>query len=521
MKSNNNIYPIGQQSFEMLRSRGALYVDKTQFVWKLVDSQAQYYFLGRPRRFGKSLFLDTIRCFFDGKRDLFNGLFINSVDWDWKQYPVLKLDLNLERYQNPHDLDVVLNRQFAIWEERYNVPVSVDNFAVRFADIIEAAHKCTGLPVVILVDEYDKPLVSNLNNQVVFDAYRSKLASIYSNFKSAAEHIRLVFLTGVSRFSKLSIFSDLNNIQDISFDNDFADICGISEAELHANFKQGISDMAEQSGVSYDEMSQRLKENYDGYRFALLGSDMYNPWSVLNAMSKRMIGFYWSQTGMPTLIADSLKRSDAKLEKSFNAYCTINELLGYDLSDTKPESLLYQAGYLTIKDYDPEIELIRLGIPNKEVKNDLYEILLPYYSNIKRGVASNVVKDMIKYFKLGSPDEAMRELQSFFAGVSYKLKMENENNFHNAFYLLTHLLGLNTQAEVTTSHGRIDMVIETQRYVYVIELKYDGSPSQALEQIKERNYARHYQTGARKVFLIGVNFSSATRCIESWEIESA
>lgn len=514
-----DIYPIGDQSFISIRNGGFKYVDKTMFIERLVCYASKYYFLARPRRFGKSLFLDTLKCFFEGRRDLFHGLYIDSIDWDWKQYPVLKFDLNIERYKSVAELDIVLDRQFQIWEQLYEVPVSIANLSIRFANIIEGAHRKTGLPVVILIDEYDKPLVSNLNNTEIYEQCRNRLATVYSNLKSGAEHIRLVFLTGVSRFSKLSIFSDLNNIQDISFDYDFADICGISEAELHDNFKNGITEMAQSEDVSYQEISMRLKENYDGYRFSLRGSDMYNPWSLLNALSKKMIGNYWSQTGMPTIIAEALKRTNADLEETFNNYCTLSELQGYDLAEINPESLLYQTGYLTIKEYDREIELLRLGIPNKEVKENLYEVLLPYYTGIQDTSASTPVKDMIKYFKVGRPEQAMRELQAFFAGVSYKLKIENENNFHNAFFLLTQLLGLNTRAEVATSQGRIDMQIEALRNVYIIELKYDSSSEQALKQIKERNYARQFQTDNRNIYLIGVNFSSDARCIEDWIIE--
>lgn len=514
-----DIYPIGQQSFQVLRSRGALYVDKTRFVWNIVSSQSQNYFLARPRRFGKSLFLDTIKCFFEGRRELFRGLYIDSADWEWKKYPVLKLDLNMERYQDASDLDSVLNFQFRKWEEQYNVTVFDSSYSVRFANIIESAYRHTGMPVVILVDEYDKPLVSNLGNEQMFENFRSKLAAVYSNFKSASDHIRLVFITGVSRFSKLSIFSDLNNINDITFADQYADVCGISEAELHADLKDGISDLAAYNAVGYDEMAMMLKKNYDGYRFAVNGSDMYNPWSVLNAMSHKRISNYWSQTGMPTLIAEALKRDNADLQESFNSYCTLNDLQGYDLSDMNPQALLYQTGYLTIKEFDSQLEMCRLGIPNKEVEQGLFTVLLPYYASMRNGSGKSVVTEMINNFKVGRPERAMQELQAFFSGVSYKLKMENENNFHNAFFLLTSMLGLSTDAEVTTSQGRIDILIRTLRNIYVIELKYDGSAESALEQIKSRNYSRQFQSDHRNVYLIGVNFSSVTRCVEDWKIE--
>lgn len=516
-----DLYPIGQQSFETLRNRGAIYVDKTKFLWDIVMSQSQYYFLGRPRRFGKSLFLDTIKCFFEGKRELFKGLYIDSKPWEWEKWPVFKFDLNTERYDDIAAFDDMLSKHLSEWEKTYNVTAINNSFSQRFSIIVKAAHEVTGKQVVILVDEYDKPLVSNLNceRDDVYEYYRSKLASLYSNFKSSAEHIRFVFLTGVSRFSKLSIFSDLNNINDITFDNDFADICGISEEELHNNFRTGIIEMASTYDISYEEMSKRLKDNYDGYKFAAKGSDMYNPWSVLNALSKREVSDYWTYSGLPTLIAEMLKRIDANLEEVFDSYCSSNDLRGFDLASPNPQSLLYQTGYITIKGYDRELDLYHLGIPNAEVRRGLFQVLLPYYADTKGGATEGSVKKMVMNFKLGRPEEAMKELQSFFAGVAYKLKMENENNFHNSFYLLTELLGLETQAEVMTSEGRIDMVIKTPRNIYLLELKYDDSAENALAQIEEKKYARPYQTDDRKLFKIGVNFSSASRCIEDWIIK--
>ncbi|MDE7496670.1 MAG: AAA family ATPase, partial [Muribaculaceae bacterium] len=269
-------YPIGQQDFKTLRKLGYIYVDKTRFVYK-VTRGSQYLFLARPRRFGKSLFLSTLRYFFEGERDLFKGLYINSTDWKWEHYPVLRLDLNVEKYSEPGKLDSILNGYFSKWEEEYDVTTKESELSLRFRNIIEAAHRKTGQQVVILVDEYDKPLVGNLNKIENLEHYREKLSSVYANFKSSAEHIRLVFLTGVSRFSKLSVFSDLNNLDDITFDNAYADICGITEEELLETFTTGINNLAHEKDLSYEEAISLLKKNYDGYRFAAKGSDIYNP----------------------------------------------------------------------------------------------------------------------------------------------------------------------------------------------------------------------------------------------------
>ena len=275
-------YPIGEQDFKSLIEAGSIYVDKTNYIQLLVESGSKYYFLARPRRFGKSLFLSALRYFFEGRRELFKGLYIDSYDWDWVDYPVLRLDLNMDRYTEVGKLDSILDNLFNEWERKYDVRVIAGDLSSRFRNIIAAAYEKTGRQVVILVDEYDKPLVGNLNKDDNFEHYRAKLASIYSNFKSSAEYIRLVFLTGVSRFSKLSIFSDLNNLNDITFEGQYADICGITEKELFENFRDGIEDLAEENEMSYEEACHALKESYDGYRFARRGSEIYNPWSVLN-----------------------------------------------------------------------------------------------------------------------------------------------------------------------------------------------------------------------------------------------
>ena len=513
-------YPIGQQDFKTLRERNLLYIDKTEYVRKIVDDGGQYFFLARPRRFGKSLFLSTLRYFFEGQRELFKGLYIDSTEWNWEPYPVLRLDLNTDRYAEQGKLDGVLDRLFRGWEEKYGVEVKDEDYSQRFSTIIEAAHENTGKQVVILVDEYDKPLVGNLDKDENFEHYRAKLASIYSNFKSSAEHIRLVFLTGVSRFSKLSVFSDLNNLKDITFSDSFADICGITEKELLDNFSSGIEQLAEEYEESYADMCQRLKKNYDGYRFAKKGSDIYNPWSVLNAMSESRIGGYWNATGAATVIAKALYGADVDVEKILNAKWKLNRLSGLDLRNADPTALLYQTGYLTISSYDTKTDTVRLKVPNNEVREGLFSDLLQFYVKVKRGTSESVVRDVIDAIEDGEPEEMMKSLDAYFAGVPYDLKMDNENNFHNAFYILMTLIGIDTKAETHTSDGSIDLLIETSSFIYVIELKYDGTPEQALHQIDEKQYVRKFATDSRKLFKIGVNFSSEARRIEGWKIES-
>lgn len=506
-----DLYPIGQQSFQVLREGGAIYVDKTMFVDRLVNSQSKYYFLARPRRFGKSLFLSTLKCFFEGKRELFKGLFIDSIEWKWESYPVLHLDLNTERYGTTEDIDNLMESHLLKWEQEYGVEIKNPSHSVRFKDVIAAAHARTGKQVVILVDEYDKPLVNNINQDESFEFFRTKLASIYSNFKSSAEHIRLVFLTGVSRFSRLSVFSDLNNLRDITFQNEFADICGISESEMHHYFKDGIMSLSSYYDCDYDEMAQMLKQNYDGYRFAESGSEMYNPWSLLNALADSRISNYWNETGMPTLIAESLKRINVDLEPLFNSVCSIDELRGMDLLNPDPTALLYQTGYLTIKEFDKLDGTYTLGIPNNEVKEGLFKVLLPYYIKSQTSMLGNVITQFRKDVNEGRPEAFMKRLESYFASMPFKLRISGEHDLRNAIYIFISLVGIKVQAELETSDGAIDITFQTPDYIYIIELKYNKSARSAINQIEEKEYVLPFATDERKKYLIGANFNSRKR----------
>lgn len=506
-------YPIGDQDFKSIREMGFLYVDKTEYIEKILDG-SKYLFLARPRRFGKSLFLSALRYFFEGKRELFKGLYIDSIDWDWQEYPVLKLDLNTHRYEEQGLLDKTLDNQFKKFEEIYGIKETADTLSDRFQNIIEAAHERTGRQVVILVDEYDKPLVNNLNSDDNYEHYRSRLATVYSNFKSSAEHIRLVLLTGVSRFSKLSVFSDLNNISDITFDDEFADICGITEKELLENFQEGIMNFADKFDISFEDALGRLKRNYDGYRFTDEGSDIYNPWSVLNALAKRKISNYWGREGKATVVAQALKRVDADLESVLSTVVSMRTLVGLDLTSINPIALLYQTGYLTIKDYDAETDYVTLGVPNLEVRQSLFDDILPYYVKVRSGSVDAVVGDIIYDIHMGKPDKLVKDLDIFMAGIPYDMKMEDENNLHNALYILLTLIGTEVDTEVHTSDGRIDLVVKTPKFIYIIELKFDHSAQEAMTQIEDKHYELPYLRDPRRIFEIGLNFSSKTRRLD-------
>ena len=512
-------YGVGEQSFEVMRERDCLYVDKTKFIEDIVKSGGQYYFLGRPRRFGKSLFLSTLKCFFQGRRELFKGLYVDSMDWDWEPYPVLYLDLNIEKYQQYGNLNDVVESSMRKWEEKFDIHPISTNISVRFKEIIEGAFKKTGKRVVILVDEYVKPLVSNLHNNEMFEYYRNELASLYSNFKSSAQYIRLVFLTGVSRFGHLSVFSGLNNIRDISFNDSFSDICGITENELFSYFKIGIKNLAENLNRSETEIKHELKSRYDGYRFSANGKEMYNPFSIVSVMEDRTFGNYWIQSGQASLLVQQLKRFDIDLEALLNIECEIQSLAGLDLEDPNPVALFYQTGYLTIKKYNPDFELVTLGLPNKEVTDGFLKYLLPKYVNIQNTSAGSIIKNFVTDLQNCNTDDLMHRLQSFFADIPYEMEMDNEKNIHNALLILMKLLGVYVATEYRTSNGRIDLFVKTSKYYYIIELKLNKTAQEAIEQINKKNYSLPFTTDGKEIIKIGINFSTKDRTISDWIVE--
>lgn len=513
-------YPVGQQSFKMLRERDCLYVDKTQYIEKLLDDGSQYYFLGRPRRFGKSLFLSTMKCFFRAERQLFKGLYADSMDWDWQPHPVLHLDLNMESYRTPGSLEDVLRSNIELWEEEFEISPRTDNLSVRFSDVIRIAYEKTGKGVVILVDEYDKPLVNNLHDSELFISFREQLTAIYSNFKNSASYIRMVFLTGVSRFAHLSVFSGLNNISYISFLDKYSAICGITEQELVENFSIGITKLAEKYRKTPEQIHGELKHRYDGYHFTKHCEDIYNPYSLLNVMEREEFGFYWVNSGFPTLLAQQLRRFDTDLRSVFGAKCFVDDLVGLDLDIPRPLALLYQTGYLTITGYDPNSELYTLDIPNNEVKQGFLNFLLPYYANFGGEKNSRFfVYEFLTELRDGDVDAFMARLQSIFAAVPYDMHMDNERNVHNALLMLMMLLGMDVQTEYKTSNGRIDLFIKTERYYYIMELKFDKSAREALDQINDRNYALPFATDGKEVIKIGINFSSESRTLTDWLAE--
>lgn len=512
-------YPIGEQNFEKIITGDWLYVDKTGFIRHFL--RGGYYFLGRPRRFGKSLFLSTLRYFFEGRRELFKGLAAETFNWSWAPHPVLYLDLNAWGYQDPGDIDQALDAHMSDWESHYHISSSgVADHSTRLRNILRRAHEITGKRVVVLVDEYDKPLVNSLNDKERYEANRIKLSAFYSGFKSSAEHIHLLFLTGVSRFGKVSIFSGLNNIQDISVLKQYDTICGISESELDACFKYGVEKYAEISNSDIGEVRHELKKWYDGYHFSEYAEDVYNPFSLMLALDRCRIENFWMDSGgKPTLLIETLRRNNISLYDFMHVECNRDALIGIDIDSSQPIALFYQTGYLTIKEYDSESDIYTLGLPNGEVKKGFMESMLPYCVNIQNNDAPFVVSRFVKELRGGDVEGFMRRLQSLFASVPYDMHMNSENNVHNALYMLMLLLGLNVKTEYRTSSGRIDLFVATDRYYYIIELKFNGSSAEALEQINRKNYSLPFAVDDRRLFKIGVNFSSESRTITDWIVE--
>jgi hypothetical protein len=510
--------PIGIQSFESLRKDGYLYVDKTDLVFRLATS-GRYYFLSRPRRFGKSMLISTLQAYFEGKKELFEGTAIAQLEKNWTKHPILHIDLNTADYSTSEALTNKLNKYLTEWEKCYGFEPSEKLLGDRFEGVIKRAAEKTGQRVVILVDEYDKPILQTIDNPEVQAAYRRVLKGFYGALKSMDGYIKFALLTGVTKFGKVSVFSDLNNLKDISMDKRFATICGLTDEEIDLIFTPYIQRFADEQGITSTAVRDNLRLLYDGYHFLEDSPAIYNPFSVLNALDKLKFDNYWFETGTPSYLVYLLQLHHYNLEELPTSVADADSLNSIDSQSTDPIPVIYQSGYLTIKDYDREFKYYTLGYPNKEVEDGFVRFLLPYYTSVQNSQSLYQIGQFVREVRAGQTEAFLKRLMSFFADYPYELVKDLENHYQNVFYLLTKMMGLYVDAERHTSQGRIDLFIRTTDYAYVMEFKLDGTAEEALQQIHDKQYALPFAVDQRKLICVGVNFSSKTRNIERWIIE--
>lgn len=508
--------PIGIQSFEDLRREGYLYVDKTELVYKLV-TMGKPYFLSRPRRFGKSLLLSTLEAYFKGRKELFEGLAIEQLETEWKQHPVLHLSLNAEKYDSLEKLEGMLNLQLEGWETQYGLTKGEKTHSGRFMRVIKAAREQTGLGVVVLIDEYDKPLLRTFHDLELQKEFRSTLMAFYTVLKDADPWLKFVFITGVTKFAQVGVFSELNQLIDISMHPQYSTLCGLTRQEIEDTFAPELAALAAAENLTYEQVMDELTLRYDGYRFIRGQQErMYNPFSVLSTLSAREFGNYWFATGTPTFLAEMLKVTDYDLRKLDGIEVTDRSLTTDRADPRNPVSMIYQSGYLTIKDYNKRFQMYTLGYPNDEVRYGFLSFMTPYYTGVSEEDTDFNIQKFIQELESGRVDDFLRRMQSFFADIPYELNDKSKRHYQVIFYLIAKLMGQFTQAEVHSAGGRADMVVKTDHYIYVFEFKLDGTPEEALAQIDDRGYSIPYAVDGRELIKVGASFSKETRNIDRW-----
>ena len=508
--------PIGIQTFEDIRRDNYLYADKTAFVWRIANT-GKPYFLSRPRRFGKSLLLSTFEAYFKGKKELFEGLAIEQMEKEWRQFPVLHLDLNAKKYETPEDLNAMLNQHLEKWESQYGDEKKDRSPEERFSYVISRASEQAGCGVVVLVDEYDKPLLQTLCNIPLMEEYRQTLKAFYGVLKSSDRYLRFVFLTGVTKFAQVSVFSDLNQLNDISMKPQYATICGITMQELTHTFAPEIQQLAEHNGLTQEEALQKTKTSYDGYHFCELAEGVFNPFSVLNLFDGYKFSNYWFQTGTPTFLVELLKKSEYDLRTLIDGVeASASSFTEYRIDANNPIPLIYQSGYLTIKDYSSRFGNYLLEFPNDEVRYGFIDFLIPYYTSVVDDERGFYIGKFILELENGDYDSFLTLLQAFFADFPYELNDKSERHYQVVFYLVFKLMGQFTDVEIRSARGRADAVVKTPAYIYIFEFKLNGTAEEALQQIDDKGYLIPYQADGRKLIKIGVEFSATERNISRW-----
>jgi len=499
-------------------------VDKTELMYKLVSS-GSYYFLGRPRRFGKSLLLSTLEAYFQGRRELFKGLAVEKLEKEWMAYPVLHLDLNAQKFDSPQSLINILNDMLDEWQRMYGSDTKERDVSLRFKSIIRSAFNKKGRPVVVLVDEYEKPILQAIGHPELQKEYRDTLKAFYGVLKTMDGYVRFALLTGVTKIGKVSVFSDLNNLNDISMNRNYSAICGITEDELHACFDEDLRELGDNLGMTYGEVCAEVRKRYDGYHFSDNVQGIYNPFSVMSMFYSGTLGSYWFSTGTPTYLVEIMQRFNYNLENLTNESVTADVLDDVDTPEKSPIPILYQSGYLTIKGYNQRFRSYELGFPNSEVEEGFVNFLLPHYANTHRDATEFNIECFVNDVENGNVDGFMVRLKSLFADTPYtqiigrRREPNTELHYHNVLYIAFKLLGFYTEVEYRTSCGRVDMVVKTPRYIYVMEFKLDGTAEEALRQIDGKGYAEPFLADGRQVVKLGVNFSKETRSIERWIVE--
>ena len=525
-------YPIGIQDFESIINGGYVYVDKTSIIHQLV-TKGKIYFLSRPRRFGKSLLVSTLKAYFQGKKELFKGLAIDELENEWAEHPVFHLDFNGENYTEQGKLEEKIIGAVETWEAEYGRDPYKKALGDRFIYVLAQAAKRYGRRSVVLIDEYDKPLLDVLDTgfttmvdgekRLLEDHHRNILKGFYSVFKGADEHLQFVLLTGVTKFSQVSVFSGFNQPSDISLDARYEALCGITEDELYQYFEEQIAVLAQKYKCTPDEMKLRLKLQYDGYHFSEELTDIYNPFSILNAFDKRRIADYWFATGTPTYLIRLLNHTQENLNELTGKYYRPNQFVDYKADVEKPLPMIFQSGYLTIKDCDLDMDTYLLDFPNNEVKNGFVTMIVADYLKSKTDAGSWVL-EAVNALRNADLEQFRKQLTSFLADIPYSMRRkederEKERYFHYTFYLLMRMVSCYTvYTEKQQSEGRVDCIIETPRYVYVFEFKLNGTANEALKQIEDKGYVRPYEADKRKLFKVGVVFSSETGTISDFKV---
>ena len=515
------LYPIGIQTFERIRKEDKLYIDKTEYIYRMAHTSGTYFFLGRPRRFGKSLLVTTMQSYFEGKKELFKGLAIEKLEKEWTEYPVLHFDMSGGKHMEKEQLEEYLDYRLQEEEKKWGITKPVKGANNRLIDLINTAYDKSGKQVVVLIDEYDAPMLDVVHEKEQLDMLRNMMRNFYSPLKYSEAKLRFVFLTGITKFSQVSIFSELNNIINISMNDEYAGICGITKEELLTQMSEDIDELAKSQELTREETISELKENYDGYHFSAKSPDVYNPFSLLNCFSTREFGAYWFSSGTPTYLIKMMRKFKVMPTNISKMYAKSSAFDAPTENMTAITPLLYQSGYLTIKEYDKFSKLYTLDLPNKEIKVGLFESLLPNY--LEGMFAQNgdvAIAQMSVLIRQDNMDGALQLLQTFLGTVPYCNVTNYEGHYQQMLYIIFSLLtGYVVDVEVHTPKGRLDIVMLTHTRLYIIELKLNKKAQVALQQINLKNYAQRFALCGKPVSKVGINFDSTTGNIEDWVIE--